>query len=156
MRLQFIPNRSQELFALCDIGFGLYPFGRDTINDAEDAAALLGLSDDHLHGIGGTLPCDLGQNVGPAKRGSHIANRPWKNVKRQGLPPSSRQASSLLTLLPVGHAQLVLPAFAVSIAQSMVLRNRSRASSVANKSMPNVGYLWIASLISCTPDIVFN
>ena len=42
MRLQLISDRYQELFALCDIGFGLYPFGGDAVDDAEDAASLLG------------------------------------------------------------------------------------------------------------------
>ena len=51
---------------------------------------ILGFGDDHLHGVDGTVSCNLGQNLGLAKRGSHIANRLWKNVKRQGLPPLSR------------------------------------------------------------------
>jgi len=62
------------------------PFG----GDSSMKRRILGFGDDHLHGVDGTVSCNLGQNLGLAKRGSHIANRPWKNVKRQGLPPLSR------------------------------------------------------------------
>ena len=46
--LQLISYRAQELFALCDIGFGLYPFEGDAIDDAEDSTALRLFGDDHL------------------------------------------------------------------------------------------------------------
>ena len=65
MRLQLVPNRSQELFALFDVFVGLHPFGGDAINDAEDPAALFGLRDDHLYGVcsGADDVADLGDHL---------------------------------------------------------------------------------------------
>jgi len=48
MRLQLVSYRSQELFALFDVFVGLYAFGGDAVDHAEDSVALFGLGDDHL------------------------------------------------------------------------------------------------------------
>jgi len=48
VRLQLVSNRSQEVFALLDVGSGLHFFRRGAVYDAEDPATLLGLGDDHL------------------------------------------------------------------------------------------------------------
>jgi len=42
VRLQLIPYRSQELFALFDVSVGLHAFGRDAVDHAEDPSSLFG------------------------------------------------------------------------------------------------------------------
>ena len=51
--LEFVAEAAQELLAFCDVVFGFDALGLQAVDDAEDAAALFGLGDDHLGGVGG-------------------------------------------------------------------------------------------------------
>src|ERR1035441_8563544 len=63
--LEFVANLPEELLAPFDVRLGFHALGREAVHDADDAAALGGLGDQHLSLVGGSAvnPADLGHHL---------------------------------------------------------------------------------------------